>query len=79
MLHLTSTRRRRARSTRPRRTPLVWRSPDRHLWVATGDGEYAGMTEYDRRVGYTATSATAAPLGAFPSLEEAKAAIESAD
>ena len=37
------------------------------------------MTEYDRRVGYTATGATAAPLGRFPSLEEAKAAIESAD
>lgn len=37
------------------------------------------MTEYDRRVGYTATSATATPLGRFPSLQEAKAAIESAD
>jgi hypothetical protein len=70
-------RRRRASSPRPRSARLVWRSPERHLWVATGDGEYAGMTEYDRRVGYTATGATAAPLGRYRSLDEAKAAIES--
>ena len=57
---------------------LVWRSPERHLWVATGDGEYAGMTQFDRRVGYTATGPTAAPLGRYRSLGEAKAAIESA-
>lgn len=74
----TSTRHRRATSTRPRSTPLVWRSPERHLWVATGDGEYAGMTQYDRRAGYTATGPTAAPLGRYRSLDEAKAAIESA-
>ncbi len=76
MLHLTSTRRRRARTTRPRRTPLVWRSPERHLWVATGDGEYAGMTVYDRRAGYTAIGPTAELRGRFPSLHEAKAALE---
>jgi hypothetical protein len=82
MQHLHVPRRRRARtrpSTDPHRTsPLVWRSPERHLWVATGDGEYAGMTQYDRRVGYTATGPTAAPLGRYRSLAEAKAAIESA-
>lgn len=76
MLHSNSARRRRASSTRPRRTALVWRSPERHLWVATGDGEYAGMTQYDRRAGYLAIGPTAAPLGRFRSLEEAKAAIE---
>jgi len=84
MQHTTSAPRRRARSTRPRSlrprsTALVWRSPERHLWVATGDGEYAGMTQYDRRAGYTATGPTAAPLGRFRSLAEAKAAIESTD
>jgi hypothetical protein len=76
MQHTNSARRRRAPTTRPRSTALVWRSPERHLWVATGDGEYAGMTQYDRRAGYTATGPTAVPLGRFPSLEEAKAAIE---
>ena len=84
MQHTASPRRRRARSTRPRSTrqhstALVWRSPERHLWVATGDGEYAGMTQYDRRVGYTATGPTAAPLGRYRSLDEAKAAIQSAE
>ncbi|MBW4040964.1 MAG: hypothetical protein HIU86_02385 [Acidobacteria bacterium] len=79
MQHTASPRRRRAPSTRPRSTALVWRSPERHLWVATGDGEYAGMTEYDHRVGYTATGPTAAPLGRYRSLDEAKAAIESAE
>ena len=79
MQHIASPRRRRATSTRPRSTALVWRSPERHLWVATGDGEYAGMTQYDRRVGYTATGRTAAPLGRYRSLDEAKAAIESAE
>jgi hypothetical protein len=79
MQHTASSRRRRATSTRPRSTALVWRSPERHLWVATGDGEYAGMTQYDRRVGYTATGPTAAPLGRYRSLDEAKAAIESAE
>ena len=79
MQHIPSARRRRASSTRPRgahRTPLVWRSPERHLWVATGDGEYAGMTVYDRRAGYTAIGPTAEPVGRFPSLAEAKAALE---
>jgi hypothetical protein len=77
--HLSLARRRRASSTRPRganRTPLVWRSPERHLWVATGDGEYAGMTVYDHRAGYSATGPTAEPLGRFRSLAEAKAALE---
>jgi hypothetical protein len=82
--HLTSSRRRRASSTRPRgahrtprgRAPLVWRSPERHLWVATGDGEYAGMTVYEGRAGYAAIGPTAEPLGRFRSLAEAKAALE---
>jgi hypothetical protein len=78
MQHRTSTRRRRA-STRPRGRALVWRSPEHHLWVATGDGEYAGMTQYDRRRGYLAIGPTARPIGRFHSLEEAQAAIESTD
>lgn len=78
MQHLHARRRRRTSSSRPRPSALVWRSPERHLWVATGDGEYAGMTQYDRRIGYTATGPTASPLGRYRSLDEAKAAIETA-
>jgi hypothetical protein len=71
---------RRARSARRRavRGPsLHWQSPEPHLWVATG-GEYAGMTEYDRRTGYTATGPRAERIGRFRSLDDAKAALETA-
>ena len=78
MQHIDTARRRRAHSPRradERGAALVWRSPERHLWVATDDGEFAGMTVYDRR-GYLATGPTATPVGRFRSLAAAQAAVE---
>lgn len=71
--------RRRASRTRPPRgasPALTWTSPERHLWVATHDGEYAGMTVFDRRGGWTSTGPRAQPVGSYRSLEAAKAALE---
>ena len=78
MQHIVPARRRRASSPRrstERDAALVWRSPERHLWVATDDGEFAGMAVQDRR-GYVATGPTATPVGRFPSLAAAQAALE---
>jgi hypothetical protein len=76
---LPAAARRRASRSRPPRgaaPALTWNSPERHLWVATRDGEYAGMTVFDRRRGFTSTGPRAQPVGSFRSLEAAQEALE---
>lgn len=56
-------------------TAVAWTALDETLWVASTDGEYAGMVEFrDGRFG--AQSGTGQHLGDFVSVLRAKAAVE---
>ncbi|WP_285042130.1 hypothetical protein [Plantibacter sp. LMC-P-059a] len=56
-------------------TTVAWAEPDATLWVASIDGEYAGMVEF-RDGRFVAASSTGKDLGIFVSLLRAKEAVE---
>ncbi|WP_228498088.1 MULTISPECIES: hypothetical protein [unclassified Plantibacter] len=56
-------------------TTVAWAEPDATLWVASVDGEYAGMVEF-RDGRFVAASSTGKDLGVFVSLLRAKEAVE---
>jgi hypothetical protein len=55
-------------------TPLTWRNVDDGLWVATVDGEFAGMTEQQGST-YLVTDEVAHPVGTYRSLDHALGAL----
>lgn len=53
---------------------MRWRSPAAGLWVASSDGDYAGVVEQiDDR--FHAMDGLGSSLGSFPDLEHARAAV----
>lgn len=58
-----------------RRSGIAWTAIQSGLWVGHADGEFAGMIEARWGHGFIATTRLARELGAFPTLEEAKAAF----
>ncbi|WP_066043929.1 hypothetical protein [Herbiconiux solani] len=56
-------------------TTLTWSEPETKLWVASRDGEYAGMIEY-LAGHFVATGATGHDLGSYSSLDSAMASVD---
>ena len=59
----------------PIAAPLSWATPESKLWIASRNGEYAGMIEYTEGH-FLATGATGFDLGGFSDLGQAMAAVD---
>jgi len=57
--------------------PLNWKQADDDVHVATRDGEFAGFVEFDGRA-HLVRDNHGIDLGAFPSLSDARHALEGA-